>query len=150
MTRQDTISVLPEGGDVYTVVGQNGGTYQVDGREGRCTCPDYKHNLTDDERCKHALRVAVVRGERVIPAAIERESVDPQLGQAVETTPVAVATDGGQVRTTAAGSVKNKQNRSTERPDDCGCWNSDGDLPCWPCYRDGFAEPNPNAGENNE
>lgn len=29
------------------------------------------------------------------------------------------------------------------RPDkcDCGNWNADTGLPCWPCYRDGFDEP---------
>lgn len=29
------------------------------------------------------------------------------------------------------------------RPDDCGCgdWNAGLELPCWPCYRDGFEEP---------
>jgi hypothetical protein len=32
------------------------------------------------------------------------------------------------------------------RPDDCDCAPCLGDLPCWPCYRDGFDEPNPNAG----
>lgn len=30
---------------------------------------------------------------------------------------------------------------------DCGAWNADGELPCWPCYRDGFDGPNPNATE---
>jgi hypothetical protein len=28
---------------------------------------------------------------------------------------------------------------------DCGAWNDGEELPCWPCYRDGFEEPNPNA-----
>ncbi len=30
-----------------------------------------------------------------------------------------------------------------ERPDDCECpeWATDGDLPCWPCCRDGFETP---------
>jgi len=31
------------------------------------------------------------------------------------------------------------------RPEDCDCWAT-GELPCWPCFRDGFEEPNPNAG----
>ena len=34
---------------------------------------------------------------------------------------------------------------SDGRPDDCDCW--DADLPCWPCYRDGFDTPNPSAGK---
>jgi hypothetical protein len=24
---------------------------------------------------------------------------------------------------------------------DCGAWNADTELPCWPCYRDGHDEP---------
>jgi hypothetical protein len=28
---------------------------------------------------------------------------------------------------------------------DCDCWDADAELPCWPCYRDGFDVPN--AGE---
>mgnify|MGYP000011754158 FL=1 len=31
------------------------------------------------------------------------------------------------------------------RPEDCDCWGT-GDLACWPCFRAGFEEPNPNAG----
>lgn len=27
----------------------------------------------------------------------------------------------------------------------CDCW--DAELPCWPCYRDGFDVPNPSAVE---
>jgi predicted nucleic acid-binding Zn finger protein len=94
------MSVLPEGGDVYTVVGQNGGTYIVDRRAGRCTCPDYKHNLpTDDgrERCKHAARVAYATRERSVPAWIDTDAVDEQLGEHVNAGPQVVATDGGQV-----------------------------------------------------
>lgn len=30
-----------------------------------------------------------------------------------------------------------------DRPDDCGCWDADAELPCWPCYRDGFRAQNP-------
>jgi len=30
------------------------------------------------------------------------------------------------------------------RPEDCDCWAT-GDLACWPCFRAGFTEPNPNA-----
>jgi hypothetical protein len=133
-------TVYPEGGDVYSVTSQSGNEYAVDARDGRCTCPDAQFNLTDDDLCKHALRVAVVRGERVIPAAIDRNEVDPQLGIAVDSTPVAVATDGGQVP--AADTTDD----GPDRPTTCGCWGQD-DLPCWPCYRAGFSEPNPDADE---
>jgi len=29
------------------------------------------------------------------------------------------------------------------RPDDCICWDDTTDLPCFPCARDGFSDPNP-------
>jgi hypothetical protein len=105
--------------------------------------PDAQYNLDDGDLCKHALRVSVVRGERVIPAAVDRDAIDPQLGIAVDSTPVAVATDGGQVHATDATDGET----ASERPDDCGCWDPDGDLPCWPCYRDGYETPNPDADE---
>lgn len=77
----------------------------------------------------------------VIPAAIDRESVDPLLGTAVETTPVAVATDGGQVHATDA-----TDDGTHERPTDCGCWGQN-DLPCFSCWMAGFETPNPDADE---
>jgi len=36
---------------------------------------------------------------------------------------------------------------STMIIDDCGCWDSDAGLPCWPCDPDGFDVPNLSAGE---
>jgi hypothetical protein len=33
--------------------------------------------------------------------------------------------------------------RFTGRPEDCDCWDGNAELPCWPCYRDGFEEQNP-------
>jgi hypothetical protein len=39
---------------------------------------------------------------------------------------------------------------SDERPDDCDCWDPEQDLPCWPCYREGFEEPNPDAEVSDE
>lgn len=41
-----------------------------------------------------------------------------------------------------------------DRPDDCMCSGSEleaeGGLPCWPCYRAGFDDPNPDAGSDEE
>ena len=31
------------------------------------------------------------------------------------------------------------------RPGDCDCSPRFDDLPCWPCYRDGFETPNPDV-----
>jgi len=85
------MTVLDEGGDMYTVVGQNGGTYTVDARGGRCTCPDHEHRGV---RCKHLRRVAFATGADTVPASVE--DTDPQLGTHVEGGPKIAATDGGR------------------------------------------------------
>jgi hypothetical protein len=129
------MTVTPKGGGIYEVHSSSGETYEVDARTGRGTCPDAQHNLSNGELCKHAFRVEIVRGERAIPPAIDRDDVDDLLGCAVDSTAVAVATDGGV--------VAEALDDEGERPDDCQCWDVDADLPCWPCYRDGFGTPNP-------
>ena len=96
------MTVLDEGGDIYTVVGENeNGSYQVDTRKGRCTCPDHEHR---NARCKHLRRVAFATGEEAIPSEVD--DVDPQLGDHVGDEPItveartdegAVATDGGVI-----------------------------------------------------
>lgn len=60
--------------------------------------------------------------------------------EAVTAEPVARA-DGGV--TVEAG----ESDHSDERPDDCDCSPFFEDLPCWPCYRDGFKQSNRNVGE---
>jgi hypothetical protein len=142
----ECMTAIHEGGDIYSVTSESGREYTVDACDGRCDCPDAQQNLASDDLCKHAYRVAVVRGNRVLPAAIDRDEVDPLLGTAVETTPVAVATDGGTVHA-ADSDATNDETQARERSDDCGCWDPDGDLPCFPCYRDGFETPNPDADE---
>jgi SWIM zinc finger. len=88
---QDVLaSDCPEGGEIFGIVGENGGTYSVDSRKGRCTCPEYKHNLpTDDgrERCKHAARVAYATGERSVPTWVDTDGDDDT--PAAETTSLA-------------------------------------------------------------
>jgi len=92
------MAVLPEGGDIYTVVGQNGGgEYRVDALEGRCTCPDAEYRLDPDESCKHERRVAFATGEREIPSWADPDAVDDQLGEHVSGQSRQAATDGGQV-----------------------------------------------------
>jgi hypothetical protein len=49
-----------------------------------------------------------------------------------------------QMRADGGASVEAEQSDySDERPDDCDCWGPEQELPCWPCYRDDFEEPNP-------
>jgi hypothetical protein len=138
----ECMTVLPEGGDIYTVVGENqNGEYRVDARKGRCTCADHKHR---DARCKHLRRVAFATGDVPVPTGVD--DVDPQLGTHTDAQPFGereepvVATDGGIID---AGDDAEILDESDARPEDCDCgdWNADADLPCWPCYRDGFEEP---------
>lgn len=135
----ECMSVLPEGGDVFTVVGENGGTYRVDGREGRCTCPDHKHRGV---QCKHQRRVAFATAERPIPAAVD--GVDELLGEHTDERPQVVAGDGGIIE----GGAEVLDEGDDGRPEGCDCsdWNAGSGLPCWPCYRDGFDDP-ASAGE---
>jgi len=135
----ECMSVLPEGGEIYTVVGQNGRTYTVDGREKRCTCPDHKHRRAT---CKHLRRVAFARGARPVPAGVD--GVDELLGEHTESGPQIVATDGGILN---AGDDGERRDAGDQRPADCECSPVFDELPCWPCYRDGFERPNPNVDE---
>ena len=111
----ECMTVLPEGGDVYTVVGENqNGEYRVDAREGRCTCPDHKHR---DVTCKHQRRFAFATGQHPIPAGVE--TVDPLLGEHVDGEPV--ATDD----------VADQESPREE------CWCADSDLPCFKHFQAG-------------
>lgn len=137
----ECMSVLPKGGDVYIVVGENqNGEYRVDTRAGYCTCPDYEYR---DVRCKHIERVAFATGERKVPDAVD--GIDPQLGANVDrdgadegTTPDAVAADGGQVLETARDG---DDSRDADESDDVGprgeCWCTDRDLPCFDHFQRG-------------
>ena len=85
------MTVLPLGGNVYSVTTQSGSEYRVDAREDRCTCPDHRYR---EVRCKHIRRVVFATGERPIPARVDADEVDAQLGEHVEETPKVAATDG--------------------------------------------------------
>jgi hypothetical protein len=91
-----------------------------------CTCPAFEYQAG---ACKHMLSIAI------------REP----LLEAVRAEPKMKA-DGGV--TVEADTTDD----SDDRPDDCDCgeWNQGLGLSCWPCYRDGFEEPNPNAGGSEE
>lgn len=131
------LTVLSEAPDLYTVVSQSGVSYIVDARDGACECPDATYRGVT---CKHQRRVAYATGERPIPAWVDAKKADDHLGAHVETTPRMAATDGGAVVT------GDDRSDTDERPDDCGCWDVEQNLPCWPCYCGGFDTPNPCAG----
>lgn len=142
--------------NLFLVVSQSGEEYLVNTRgSGSCDCPDAEYRGI---RCKHQRRVAFATGERTIPAAVD--DVDPQLGEHVNTNRTQVAaTDGGQIIVAGDdGEILGDEPRversevgveadssNDDRPDDCQCWDPDGDLACWPCYNAGFEEPNPDV-----
>ncbi|WP_202614569.1 hypothetical protein [Halostella litorea] len=140
------MTVLPQGGDIYEVVSESGNSYSVDGIEGRCTCPDKQYNLEDGEMCKHERRVRFATGQWAVPAWTDPDAIDPQLGDQVTGTPRIAATDGGVIEAGEDCEVlrdTEDSDKGRERPDDCDCanWNDGVELPCWPCYRDGFEVP---------
>jgi hypothetical protein len=118
------MSTLPFGGDVYSVTTESGSEYRVDAREDRCTCPDYQYREVE---CKHLRRAAFATGQRPIPAWVDADEVDAQLGEHVEETPKTAATDGG-VTLEAFGA---------DDHDEDECWCDDHDFPCFDCYNDG-------------
>lgn len=90
----ESMTVLPEGEDIYTVVGENGnGEYRVDTRVGRCTCRDHRFR---DVECKHIRRVAFAVGDRPIPGGVD--GVDPLLGEHTDGERRSTTTDGGVQR----------------------------------------------------
>ena len=121
------MTTLPLGGDVYSVTTQSGSEYRVDALEGRCTCPDKQYNLEDGELCKHERRVRFATGQWAIPAWVDADEVDAQLGEHVEGTPKVAVTDGGVTLASFAD----------ENDDEDGCWCDDHDFPCFDCYNEG-------------
>ena len=69
------------------------GTYTVDAIAESCGCPDALHRAPDDG-CKHVLRVALARGQRVIPAWVDVDAIDEQLGQHLAASPRIATADG--------------------------------------------------------
>jgi len=78
---------------LYMVVSQNGEEYLVDTRLGACECSDSQYR---DVQCKHQYRVAFATGERPLPAWIDANAIDAQLGEHVSG-PRQAATDGGVI-----------------------------------------------------
>ena len=146
------MTTLPLGGDVYSVTTESGSEYRVDTVEGRCTCPDYKHNLpTDDgrEQCKHLSRVAFATGERAIPKWTDAGAIDPQLGEHIDTTirgdfsPAGLSERDSDAVTTGADKLETDGGTVAVTNDSDACPNGDdrcdgpdGDgLPCFDCYQ---------------
>ena len=117
---------LLEGGRVEVVNGSHDEpeehTYTVHVEGGipfSCTCPAFEYQ---DGPCKHLVAVAI--REPVLEAASETPAMRADGGVTVE---------------------PEESDHSDERPEDCDCIPLFEELPCWPCYRDGFEEPNPTS-----
>lgn len=72
--------------DLYLVVSQSGREYLVDMRTEACECPDAR-NRDPEGGCKHFRRVAFGTGERPIPAWVEPNAIDEDLGRHVSGEP---------------------------------------------------------------
>jgi hypothetical protein len=72
------------------------GTYRVDTIAESCDCPDSLHRAPE-RGCKHRLRVAFARGIRPIPAWVDRDAIDDQLGQHLSADPRIATPAGSEV-----------------------------------------------------
>ncbi|MHC3439576.1 hypothetical protein ACYJ1Y_16160 [Natrialbaceae archaeon A-gly3] len=83
---------------MYLAVSHSGENHVVDVRGGACECSDWVYREPEGG-CKHLRRAAIVRGEAEVPAAIDPDDIDPQLGihidDGVSTDDQAIAADGG-------------------------------------------------------
>ena len=131
----------------YLVVSQSGEQYLVDSHLPACECADFEYR-SPAGGCKHIRRAAFATGERAIPAGIDQDAIDDQLGEHVDgevhTAPdrdgcadsagstLAVRTDGGVATIDA----------TTQEPTDadCDCAGLPDGVPCFECFRTEEAE----------
>jgi hypothetical protein len=102
--------------------------YIVDARGGGCNCPDKEYNIHEStaSSCKHEQAAMLYDSDTVQSLTVDDDLSTPSASASQQ-----VATDGGNVR-----------------PAGCGCMDEytlDDPLPCYPCVRDGFDNPNPSA-----
>jgi hypothetical protein len=139
----EKMSVIPEGRDIYSVSTESGREYTVNTRERRCNCPDGQYH-DPEGGCKHLRRVKYATGETPLPAWGDIDAVDNLLGEHVKASPRVAVADGGDV-IVAGDDAETLDGEDEEdgRPENCDCgeWNADSGLSCWPCYREGFKKP---------
>jgi hypothetical protein len=128
---------------VVMVVSGSGESYHVDAAVGRCECPDHEHR---DAECKHIRRARVALGvEPIDSQVLAAVDVDDTLA-ANAPGPVVATSDGGIIEAGDDGEILDDQDGDDDddsRPEDCDCgdWNAGLELPCWPCYREGYRQP---------
>jgi len=137
----EAMTVLPDEGradgadGLLLVVSHTGNSYLVDTVMGACECPDAEYR-DPDGGCKHVRRAEYATGRAAIPSWVNPDAVDGCLGVATDDGPRFAVTDGGVIEADDDG-----------RPADCDCGGVLTDLPCWPCYHDGFRLPPAENGE---
>lgn len=92
LTVLDEIDRVRDAPDLYLVVSESGSEYLVDARSGACECPDHEYR---GRRCKHLRRVAFATGQEPIPAWVDNDEVDDQLGRHVNGEPDFTITEEG-------------------------------------------------------
>lgn len=142
----EAMSVLPDYGrardaeGLFVVIGENSNDpYLVDVVGKSCECPDHEYR---DVKCKHCRRVEYATGRTAIPQWVDRDAVDDNLGCALDAEPRYAVADGGEI-IEADDDGEVIDDTDDGRPDDCDCgdWNAEAGLPCFPCYREGFRRP---------
>jgi len=90
------MTVLPEGGDVFAVIGENeNGEYLADTRTGSCECKDAKYR-DPEGGCKHVRRCRIATGENPVPAgALGEITIDSTFGAQLKTSTKFATADGG-------------------------------------------------------
>ena len=81
LTVLDDVGLARDAPGLYVVVSESGSEYLVDAREETCSCPDHRYR---DIRCKHIRRTEFATGRREIPAWVDDDAVDPDLGRHVK------------------------------------------------------------------
>ena len=140
------MGVLSEGGDLFTVVGENHpdrdqSEYTVDLALGRCSCADSEYRGVE---CKHQIRAKLATGREPVPAAISPDDVAGELGgDHLEGEPRFLATDsdatasvdeftGELTRVPVAGGVLVYESRDVGRElvgfEDVTDWDALGDA----------------------
>ncbi|ELZ35394.1 hypothetical protein [Halorubrum tebenquichense] len=93
MTVLEDLPEVADDSERFAVISDSGSQYIVDCRAGTCTCPDMLHRRPDGG-CRHLRRVSFARGAVPIPGWVEREAIDPQLGQHLAASPRIATADG--------------------------------------------------------
>jgi len=150
---------VAEADNLYPAGSHSGKSYVLHHRTGAFGCQDTEYNRSAGEKCKHSRRLDGILDERENPDAIDPDDVDAHLGIHVDVdeTPAATDATGDETAVGVDGEIviadhdgEILDTDDDERPDDCQCWDTDGELPCWPCYRVGFDVPNPDEPATDE